>query len=249
MQQNTKISLELTHVKLSEAIKVIEEKTPFVFFLNNSEIDMNRQVSLNLKEASIKEVLNQLLAPGSYRIENYKIVLLADKMPQEGKITGKVIDETGMPVIGANVIDKKTNNGTITDLNGQFILDAPQDATLTVSFIGYISQDIHLKGQKDITVTLKEDTQLLDEVVVVGFGTQKKVNLTGAVASVNLSETLGDRPVPNIAQALQGTTPGLQIGSETGTPGDAMSYNIRGTTSINGGTPLVLVNNVPMVSI
>ena len=244
--QNTKISLELTHVKLSEAIKVIEEKTPFVFFLNNSEIDMNRQVSLNLKEASIKEVLNQLLAPGSYRIENYKIVLLADKMPQEGKITGKVIDETGMPVIGANVIDKKTNNGTITDLNGQFILDAPQDATLTVSFIGYISQDIHLKGQKDITVTLKEDTQLLDEVVVVGFGTQKKVNLTGAVASVNLSETLGDRPVPNIAQALQGTTPGLQIGSETGTPGDAMSYNIRGTTSINGGTPLVLVNNVPM---
>lgn len=177
-------------MKLSEAIKVIEEKTPFVFFLNNSEIDMNRQVSLNLKEASIKEVLNQLLAPGSYRIENYKIVLLADKMPQEGKITGKVIDETGMPVIGANVIDKKTNNGTITDLNGQFILDAPQDATLTVSFIGYISQDIHLKGQKDITVTLKEDTQLLDEVVVVGFGTQKKVNLTGAVASVNLSETL-----------------------------------------------------------
>lgn len=87
--QNTKISLELTSVKLSEAIKVIEEKTPFVFFLNNSEIDMNRQVSLNLKEASIKEVLNQLLAPDSYRIENYKIVLLSDKMPQEGKITVK----------------------------------------------------------------------------------------------------------------------------------------------------------------
>ena len=119
--QNTKISLELTSVTLSEAIKVIEEKTPFVFFFNNSEIDMSRQVSLNLKDASIKEVLNQLLTPGSYRIENYKIVLLTDKTSEEGKITGKVIDETGMPVIGANVIDKKTNKGTITDLNGQFL--------------------------------------------------------------------------------------------------------------------------------
>lgn len=207
---------------------------------------MNRQVSLNAKDASIKEVLNQLLSSNNYRIENYKIVLLADKPQQEGKITGKVLDETGLPIIGANVIDKKTNSGTITDLDGKFTIDAPQNAVLTVSFIGYISQEIHLKGQKELTVTLKEDSQLIDEVVVVGFGTQKKVNLTGAVASVNLSETLGDRPIANVTAALQGATPGLQIGSETGTPGDAMSYNIRGTTSINGGTPLVLVNNVPM---
>lgn len=244
--QNTKISLELSGVKLREAIKTIEEKTPFVFFYNNSDIDMNRQVSLNAKDASIKDVLNQLLSSNNYRIENYKIVLLADKPQQEGKITGKVLDETGLPIIGANVIDKKTNSGTITDLDGKFTIDAPQNAVLTVSFIGYISQEIHLKGQKELTVTLKEDSQLIDEVVVVGFGTQKKVNLTGAVASVNLSETLGDRPIANVTAALQGTTPGLQIGSETGTPGDAMSYNIRGTTSINGGTPLVLVNNVPM---
>lgn len=244
--QNTKISLELSGVKLSEAIKAVEEKTQFVFFFNNSEIDMNRQVSLNLKDASIKEVLNQMLAPNSYRIENYKIVVLAGKVQQEGKITGKVVDETGSPVIGANVMDKKTNNGTITDLNGQFILDAPKNATLTVSFIGYISQEISLKGQKEPTIVLKENSQLLDEVVVVGFGTQKKVNLTGAVSSVSLKESLGDRPINNIVSALQGAVPGLKISTDTGSPGQDMSYNIRGTTSINGGGPLVLVNNVPM---
>ena len=241
--QNTKISLELTSVTLSEAIKVIEEKTPFVFFFNNSEIDMSKQVSLNLKDASIKEVLNLLLTPGSYRIENYKIVLLTDKTSEEGKITGKVIDETGMPVIGANVIDKKTNKGTITDLNGQFILEASQKTTLTVSFIGYISQDIHLKGQKDITVTLKEDTQFLDEVVVVGYGIQKKRDVTGSISQIK-GEELKNIPTANIANTMQGRVSGVEFVSGGGGPGNSPSIRIRGTGTINNADPLIIIDGI-----
>mgnify|MGYP000294368081 FL=1 len=106
--------------------------------------------------------------------------------------------------------------------------------------------EVTVKNKTLFNIQLQEDTQTMDEVVVIGFGTQKKVNMTGAVASVNIKESLGDRPITNVSAALQGVVPGLKIESTTGTPGDDMTYNIRGTTSINGGEPLVLVNNVPM---
>lgn len=125
-------------------------------------------------------------------------------------------------------------------------MEVSDNSKLQVTYIGYLPQEVSTNGKTHFVIQLKEDSQLMDEVVVVGFGTQKKINLTGAVTAVNIQETLGDRPITNVTAALQGVVPGLKIEGTTGTPGDNLSYNIRGTTSINGGGPLVLVNNVPM---
>ena len=153
---------------------------------------------------------------------------------------------TGESLIGANVLAVGGKQATITNLEGEFSLEVSDNSKLQVTYIGYLPQEVSTNGKTHFVIQLKEDSQLMDEVVVVGFGTQKKVNLTGAVTAVNIQETLGDRPITNVTAALQGVVPGLKIEGTTGTPGDNLSYNIRGTTSINGGGPLVLVNNVPM---
>lgn len=167
--------------------------------------------------------------------------------PQQSRtLSGTVVDAKGEPVIGANVVVKGTTNGTITDFDGKFSLEVPEGATLEVSYIGYISQEIVVKGQTTLQVTLAEDTQALDEVVVVGFGTQKKVNLTGSVATVD-SEALTSRPVANATQALQGLVPGLQITSNSGSLDKTASMNIRGTGTIGEGSsssPLVLIDGM-----
>lgn len=158
--------------------------------------------------------------------------------------TGIVLDLNGEVIIGASVVVKGTNNGTITGFEGDFsIPNVKKGDVIQISFIGYTTQEVVWNG-KPINVTLKEDTKILDEVVVVGFGSQKKENLTGAVSQVKMDDVLGSRPVVNAMSALQGTMPGLQItgGSQ---PGESKSFNIRGTTSINGGDPLVLIDNVP----
>ena len=163
------------------------------------------------------------------------------------QLTGKVIDaQTKEPIIGANVFVKGDEaGGAISDVDGNFTIRSARDgATLVVSYIGYVRQEITLTGQTNITVSLKEDTQTLDDVVVVGFAKQKKANLTGAVSSVKMDEIAGVRPVATTGSLLQGVAPGLQVTQDTGEPGGGSSFNIRGTTSINGGSPLILVDNV-----
>ena len=159
-------------------------------------------------------------------------------------LTGTIVDGYGEPVIGANVVEKGTTNGTVTDIDGKFSLEVAPDAVLTISFIGYIPKEITLKGEKELKVVLVEDMQKLDEVVVVGYGTQKKVNLTGAVEQVT-SEVFDNRSVPNVTQALQGSIPNLNIQLTDGKPTRSASYNVRGTTSIGqGGSALVLIDGV-----
>lgn len=162
------------------------------------------------------------------------------------KITGTVVDETGLPVIGANVVQKGTTNGIITDVDGHFSLEVPEGATLEISYIGYLAQSIPVGNKSSFQITLREDTQKLDEVVVVGFGTQKKVNLTGAVSSVS-SETFEGRSVSNVAQALQGSMPGLNIQQTQGYLDSSPSINIRGVGTIGEGSdggPLVLIDGM-----
>ena len=160
------------------------------------------------------------------------------------KVTGTVVDVAGVPVIGANVMVKGTTNGTITDMDGKFTLEVPEGAVLQVSYIGYTNQEVVVGKNTILTITLKEDTQSLDEVVVVGYGTQKKVNLTGAVEQVT-SEVFDNRSVPNVTQALQGSIPNLNIQITDGKPTRTASYNVRGTTSIGqGGDALVLIDGV-----
>ena len=161
-------------------------------------------------------------------------------------VKGVVNDATG-PVIGASIIEKgKTTNGTITDMDGNFSLNVPSDATLVISFIGYTTLEIPVAGKTSMTVSLKEDTEMLDEVVVVGFGTQKKVNLTGSVGLATAKD-LESRPVTNATQALQGLVPGLQISSSSGALDKSASINIRGNGTIgkgSSGSPLVLIDGM-----
>ena len=163
-------------------------------------------------------------------------------------VTGTVKDTTGEPVIGATVaVVGVPGKGATADLDGNFTITAvPSDATLRISFVGMKTQEIALQGRTHIDVVLHEDSELLDEVVVVGYGTQKKANLTGAVSTVD-GKTLEAKPISNIGQGLQGVVPNLQVTmGNGGAPGAHSNFNIRGTTSLNGGGPLVLVDNVQM---
>lgn len=161
-------------------------------------------------------------------------------VPQQAtrQITGTILDETGEPVIGANVVQKGTTNGTMTDLDGAFSLNVPNNATLVISFIGYNSMEVNVAGKSKITVTLKEDTQKLEEVVVVGYGTQKKVTVTGAVTAIGADE-ITQAPVANISNALVGRLPGVRVQNTGGMPGQESSVDIRGF-----GKPLILVDGI-----
>lgn len=168
-------------------------------------------------------------------------------LQQDGKATGTVSDDFG-PVAGASVVVKGSTNGTMTDMDGNFVIpDVKNGDVLQISFIGYVTQEIVWKGTP-LTVQLLEDTQKLDEVVVVGYGVQKKVNLTGAVSMVN-AEVLESRPVQNVSQALQGQIPGLNlsVGSGGGSLDGSMNFNIRGAGTIGTGSsssPLVLIDGM-----
>ena len=162
---------------------------------------------------------------------------------QSSTCNGVVKDALGEAIIGASVVVKGTTNGTITDFDGNFSIPGVKSGDIIViSFVGYQTQEITWTG-KPLNVTLKDDTQALEEVVVVGFGSQKKADLTGAVSQVKMDEVLGDRPVINATAALQGAMPGLMV-SGGSSPGQSKSFNIRGDLSINGGAPLVLIDNV-----
>ena len=164
-------------------------------------------------------------------------------LAQNIQVQGVVKDQTGEPVIGATVMQQGTTNGTITDFDGNFSLSVPSDATLTISYIGFATQDIAVGGKTDFSIVLKDDSQTLSEVVVVGYGTMRKADLTGAVGSL-AAKDMENAPVANIGQAIQGKIAGLQV-VDAGKPGDNVSIKIRGLGSINNCDPLVVIDGVP----
>ena len=260
------VNLELVHSKttVGTIIQSISQQTGYEFSYDVSILNKEiSDVSVNVKNERIENVLDQVFnGTGiSYRIVNNRIFLkdngyindnqLITKWwggvnQQSKKITGTVVDATGMPVIGANVMVKGTTNGTITDMDGKFSLEVEDGAVLQVSYIGFANQEIKVGNQTSLSIAMKEDAEALDELVVVGFGTQKKVNLTGSVGTVE-SEVLESRPVQNAVQALQGTVPGLQITTTGGALDKQMDINIRGTGTIGEGSsggPLVLIDGM-----
>ena len=164
-------------------------------------------------------------------------------LAQEIKVQGVVKDQTGEAVIGATVMQKGTSNGTVTDFDGNFSLSVPAEATLTISYIGFATQDVAVNGKTDFLIVLKDDSQILSEVVVVGYGTMRKSDLTGAIGSLGAKD-MQDSPVSNIGQAIQGKIAGLQV-VDAGKPGDNVSLKIRGMGSINNCDPLVVIDGVP----
>ena len=171
------------------------------------------------------------------------LLLSLSAFAQQITVKGHVVDATGEPVIGASVIEGKSTNGTITDIDGNLSLNVSANSTLTISFVGYKTQTVSVNGKTALKVTLQEDTEVLDEVVVVGYGTMKKSDLTGAVSSVGVKD-IKDSPVANIGQAMQGKVSGVQI-IDAGKPGDNVTIKIRGLGTINNSNPLIVIDGIP----
>ncbi|MEN6454377.1 MAG: TonB-dependent receptor [Prolixibacteraceae bacterium] len=253
--QSAKLSLKLSNQSLVDALKQIEDQSEFYFYYNNSDIVGIRGISVNIQEAGIEKVLDELLQDTglNYKMIDRYIVIKPANEPvqpnmsaQQGKIAGAVKDAAGMPLPGITVSIKGTSTGTITESDGSFSLAGiPNDAILVFSFVGMRSQEVPVNGKSLIIVSMEEETIGLEEVVAIGYGTQKKVNLTGAVSQVD-SKVLESRPIPNLGQGLQGVIANLNVDPVSGAPGRGVTFNIRGTNSINGGSPLVLVDGVQM---
>ena len=252
------ISVKAQNLTVKEVLSQIEAQSDFSFFYNDHHIDVDRRVSVVTEQSNIFTLLNEVFKNTNvkYAVRNKKIILstqIADApaVKQTVQIKGKVTDMFGDPVIGATVMEDGTQNGTITDLDGNFILNtASANVTITVSYVGYMSQTVKAQSGKSLSVILKEDTKTLDEIVVVGFGTQKKVNLTGSVSTVN-AEDLLSRPVSNVSQALQGLVPGMNFSYASdgngGEIGADMKVNIRGAGTIGDGSnasPLILIDGM-----
>lgn len=251
--QEIRVTIQQKNVPLSRVFKDIETKTDYSFLIRNNDVDTNQKVSIDAVNKTVAEVLGMLFdgkginyEVNGKRISVYKAVV-RQPVGSKRKVSGRITDAAKESIIGASVFVMGTTNGTITDIDGNFSLELPgSDAKLQVSYIGYKTQTISVGNKPSVDIVLMEDSEMLDEVVVVGFGTQKKVNLTGSVAVVT-AEDIQQRPVNNLTQALQGMVPGLQITQTNGSLEDAPSINVRGTTTIGQGTsgaPLVLIDGL-----
>lgn len=248
------VSLTMNNVTVKQAMDALKKQSGYSFVFSSEDVDTKKKVSVDADDQKVEDVVRQILDGQSvtYEIKGKNVVVRsiaqASSSQQKKTITGTIVDPSGMPVIGANVMVKGTTNGTITDMEGKFSLEVASGATLMVSYIGFANQEIKIGNQTVLSITLKEDAEALDELVVVGYGTQKKVNLTGAVSMVE-SEVLESRPVQNVGQALQGVVPGLNfsVNKTGGELNNALDMDIRGTGTIGEGSksaPLVLVDGI-----
>lgn len=251
--QNARVNISKSNAKLNEVLDEIEHQTDYLFLYNN-QVDVTRKVSVKAKNKAVSQVLNEIFdnTDIGFSMEGTHIVLSKKDanevavVAQTGRIISVTVNDDMGEVVGANVSVKGTTIGNITDPEGKVSLqNVPENAVIVISYIGYITQELNTGNKTEFHVLLREDTQALDEVVVVGFAKQKKANLTGSVSSIKMDDILGDRPIATTGNLLQGTIPGLQSTVGSGEPGAGYSFNIRGTTSINGGSPLIVVDNVP----
>ncbi len=249
--QNQQIRLSGNNLTLKAAFKQIEQQTKLFVDYNTQDVDDSRIIKKVPAGNNVKNVLEQLLEGTncSVTFSNGHVIISrkASTSSETRKVTGIVKDEKGEPIIGANVVEKGTTNGTITDMNGNFTLEASEKSVLLVSFIGYAPQEVSVGNLKSINVKLREDTEILDEVVVVGYGTQKKSDVTTAVASVS-SENLKNRAAVSFGEAMAGQVPGVLIQQTNGAPGgEGLTIKVRGTGSITqSNDPLYVVNGYPM---
>ncbi len=247
------ITIHQTDKPVREVLRVIEATSNMVFFYNNNDIDLDRKVSIQVSNGSIEKVLDLLFAgtQNTYKIDGRQVYIMKktgkEGSPQQQKktIIGKITDEQGEPVIGVNIIEQGTTNGTVTDVDGNFSLIVSDKAILRVSYIGYVTQVIPTAGKTTIDIVLQEDTGALEEVVVVGYGIQKKVNLTGAITGVKSSD-IANRTASNATNLLAGIAPGLTAIQRSGQPGaDGSEFIIRGIGSLNSVSPLIIVDGIP----
>jgi TonB-linked SusC/RagA family outer membrane protein len=246
-----KLNIKMEKANLSQVLKAIEKQSGYSFLFNADEIDVAQPVSLVANDMELDQVLGMITKGRniSYTIKNSKIILESGKPAssathQQKKVTGTVVDAKGNSIPGVNIIIKGKTTGVASDVDGKFAINASKGDVLAISSIGYKAQDVAVKEGEHLNIILEEDTHKIDEIVVVGFGTQKKANLTGAVAQLN-GKALQDRPISNISQAMQGTMPGVTITSGQGRPGqDAGTIRVRGVGTLNNANPYILIDGI-----
>lgn len=249
--QNTRLSLNMNNATVEEVINRIEKESEFKFVFTDKAVDISRKVNIRSSNGPLKDILEQLISDSElgYQVVD-KLIVLSEKKAssqQEGKkvISGTIVDVFGEAIIGANIVEKGTTNGMITDYNGVFSFSVSPSAVLQVSYIGYISQEIQVGNETSYHIVLREDSQSLNEVVVIGYGTQKKADLTGSVANIN-AEKLNTQSNANLGLALQGKIAGVEIVSQGGSPGSGTKVMIRGIGTLNNANPLYIVDGMYM---
>ncbi|MCE2616076.1 TonB-dependent receptor [Phocaeicola oris] len=249
--QQQKFTFSFEQVSIKSIFQYIENNSEFVFMYRNDLLDTSKKISVKAKRESIEQVLNEILSGSSviYRIDDRQITLMrgneiAPQQLDKQPVKGSVKDGKGEPVIGASVVEKSTTNGIITDIDGNFTLNVNPGAVLEISYIGYKTQTVNVSFSHPLSIVLQEDNEVLDEVVVIGYGTLKKKDLTGSVAGIN-DKAISERHATNISTALQGAVAGLTVTRGSGDPGTTGTMRLRGTTTISTSDPLVIIDGVP----
>ncbi len=261
--QNTKISLDLQEVTVGEIIDEIEMTTEFKFLFNSKTVDTKRRVSIKVEHELIEQVLELLFKESdcSYEIDDRKILLVkkvVDKNPKpqtpnlnvenlQFSVNGTVADVSGQPLPGANIAIKGTTTGVIADFDGNFSLELESgNETLLVSYIGFATKEVEVRGQSTLMIVLEESASGLDEVVVIGYGTQKRSEITGAISTIKASD-LSSGTSSGVQEALQGRIAGVNITPTSGQPGGALDMSVRGVATFGNGNPLFVIDGVPIL--
>lgn len=262
--QETKLSINMKSTSIKDACLEIEKSTEFVFiFSDNAKNAITKKVNISANQKDIYQVLDDMLNGTNlnFKIFDKQIVVFRDDnklisskeeavmnilQQQKRTISGRITDESGEAIIGANIIEANTTNGIVTDIDGNFSLQVEENATIHISYIGYLPQDINTTGRSTFNIILFEDNKALEELVVIGYGSMKKKDITTAVSVVSTSD-IDNRPIVSAAEALQGKAAGIQVVQPSGAPGSGMSIRVRGATSVQASNePLYIVDGVSM---
>lgn len=247
-QEKATVTIRQQQIPVIEALREIERQTDLFVAYNESQLKNKKPIDLQVANQPVEEVLNLVLKDTgfSYQLKDNYIVIIPLQQVSQRQVSGTITDELGEPIIGANILEKGTVNGTVTDIDGKFSLPVQPNAVLQITYIGYLSQEIATAGRNSFNLILLEDMQTLEEVVVIGYGTVKRRDVTTAVSSIS-TESLDERPIISAAQAIQGKAAGVNVYQPNGTPGGEMVIRVRGTTSFNGSnSPLYVVDGVPV---
>ncbi len=251
------MSVKLKNSTLQELFVQIEKNSNYRFFYNNDEVDVNQRISIDAEEKTVGKILSAALEGTSYsfkEMENKLILIERNGVPssvqglnqQQKSVSGKVTDTSGGSLPGVSVVVKGTTTGIITDMDGKYTLPrVPENAILQFSFVGMRMQELSATGKTTINVELTEESIGIDEVVAVGYATQKKVNMTGSVSSVKFGEVASSRPITNVSSALSGLSSGVSVKQSVGKPGsDGATIRVRGIGTLNNSDPLVIIDGM-----
>lgn len=252
--QNKKITVDLDNVPVREFIKAVESQSGYTFAYNNSEIDLTQRVSVKAADENVVDVVIRALSAQNLtaRMEGSRIVVsrkpaAAPAQPArapKGRVTGTVRSVSGEPVIGASVIVMETSRGDVTGIEGGFSVEAMPGQTLSVSFLGYNTQQIKVGSRTSFDITLTEDSQQISEVLVVGYTPMRKSDFTGSIASVKASEL--SATTPTVGQSLVGKVAGVEVSQTSGAPGDGVTIRVRGVNSLSASSaPLYVIDGYP----